>query len=90
MNLLIQNSFTPPEWCQSTTCLYSIKQETPPLIDNYRHIALVNLLELWAALIKEADSICAITRKPTASLVTNMTALASYVTGMKQLHPLLS
>jgi hypothetical protein len=49
-------TYTPPEWCHSTTCLLH-KQGDPTLLGNYRPIALMNnLLKLWTALIKDASS----------------------------------
>jgi hypothetical protein len=54
--LLAHKSYTPPEWCHSTTCLLH-KKGDPTLLDNYRPIALMkNLLKLWTALIKDAGS----------------------------------
>jgi hypothetical protein len=54
VTLLATNSFTPPDWCQYTTCLLH-KKGNPALIYKYRPIAFMNnLLKLWTALIKEA------------------------------------
>jgi hypothetical protein len=56
LSLLAHKSYTPPEWCHSTTCLLH-KKGDPTLLDNYRPIALMNiLLKLWTALIKDAGS----------------------------------
>jgi hypothetical protein len=43
LSLLAQNSYTPHEWCHSTTCLLH-KIGDPSLLDNYRPIALMNNL----------------------------------------------
>jgi hypothetical protein len=56
LSLLAHKSYTPREWCHSTTCLLH-KKDYPILLDNYRPIALMdNLLKLWTAVIKDADS----------------------------------
>jgi hypothetical protein len=53
-SLLVHTSYTPPEWCHSTTCLLH-KKSDPTFLDNYRPIALMNnLLKLGTALIKDA------------------------------------
>jgi hypothetical protein len=55
-SLLAHKSYTPPEWCHSTTCLVH-KKGDPTLLDKYRPIALMNnLLKLWTAPIKDAGS----------------------------------
>jgi hypothetical protein len=54
--LLAYKSYTPREWCHSTTFLLH-KKGDPILFDNYRPIAFMNnLLKLWTALIKDAGS----------------------------------
>jgi hypothetical protein len=56
LSLLAHTSYTPLEWCHSTTCLLH-KKGDPTLLDNYSPIALMNiLLKLWIALIKDARS----------------------------------
>jgi hypothetical protein len=56
LSLLAHKSYTPPEWCHSTTCMLQ-KKGDPTLLDNYRPIALMNNLHnLWTALIKDACS----------------------------------
>jgi hypothetical protein len=56
LSLLAHKSYTPLEWCHSTTCLLHKKGDLT-LLDNYRPIALINnLLRLWTALIKDAGS----------------------------------
>jgi hypothetical protein len=56
LSLLAHKSYTPHEWCHSTTCLLH-KKGDPTLLDNYRPMVLMNnLLKLWTALIKDAGS----------------------------------
>jgi hypothetical protein len=54
--LLAQNTYTPLEWHQSTTCLLH-KKRNPTIIGNYQPIALMNnLLKLWTSTTKGASS----------------------------------
>jgi hypothetical protein len=56
LSLLANKSYTPLEWCHSTTCLLLYKCDST-LLHNYRPIALMNNLhKLWVALIKDACS----------------------------------
>jgi hypothetical protein len=56
LSLFAYKSYTPPEWCHSTTCLLH-KKDDPTLLGKYRPIAhMNNLLKLWTALIKDAGS----------------------------------
>jgi hypothetical protein len=41
--LVANNSYTPPEWCQSTFYLIH-KKGNSTILDNYKHIALMNNL----------------------------------------------
>jgi hypothetical protein len=43
LSILAHKSYTPLEWCHSTTCLFH-KKGDPTLLDNYRPIALMNNL----------------------------------------------
>jgi hypothetical protein len=54
--LFAHKTYTPPEWCHSTTCLLH-KKVDPTLLNNYGPIAQINnLFKLWTALIKDAGS----------------------------------
>jgi hypothetical protein len=41
ISLLAHKSYTPPEWCHSSTCLLHKKGDPTLLDDNYRPIALI-------------------------------------------------